>query len=98
MERPVPTVSRRLLVILIFGSLALGQSAPDWRRQVDALKAKGDAAGALAALEAAARTQKSPAALEDEALHAGHRALAGRRIRGVGRRNARGHRQAPGLC
>src|SRR5437870_5355433 len=51
---------------MIGNAVAQTRSVPVWRSQVDELKAKGDAAGALARLEEVAHSIKPTAALEDE--------------------------------
>lgn len=54
------------LIFMIGGAVAQTHSVPVWRSQVDELKAKGDATGALARLEEVAHTIRPTAALEDE--------------------------------
>src|SRR5436189_5067783 len=51
---------------MIGNAVAQTHSVPVWRSQVDELKAKGDAAGALARLEEVAHSVRPTAALEDE--------------------------------
>ena len=57
-----------LFLIIVGASTAQTRtaSAPGWRAEVDALKAKGDAAGALARLEQVEQNAKPSAAIEDE--------------------------------
>ena len=57
-----------LFLIIVAASTAQTRtaSAPGWRAEVDALKAKGDAAGALARLEQVEQDSKPSAAIEDE--------------------------------
>src|ERR1035438_4400054 len=57
---------RRILFAALLSVAANGQTAAELKQQADALKARGDAAGALALTEKAAEADPKSAALEDE--------------------------------
>src|SRR5580693_1064108 len=53
--------------IFFFATLLFGQTAAELKQRADALKAQGDAAGALELMEKAAEADPKSAELEDEA-------------------------------
>src|ERR1700733_8600219 len=57
---------RGILVAALLSLSAKGQAAAELKQQADALKARGDAAGALELTEKAAEADPKSAALEDE--------------------------------
>src|SRR5437867_4219996 len=59
-------MKRFALILLVSTVLAASQSLPDWLRQAAALKARGDAAGALNAYQEAARLGPPSAEIQDE--------------------------------
>jgi tetratricopeptide (TPR) repeat protein len=63
---PPPVKIRLLCLIAVALAVAFAQPPTPWRAQAKALKAKGDAAGALATFEKAAQAEPGAADLRDE--------------------------------